>query len=387
MASQAGFWVSNVSLQLLIVRMSGGNGLAQGLLAFFNFVPILLLSTFAGVLADRLERRTILVASQTALGIVAALLAAATWTGIASIPVLYGLAFCLGVALAVGQPVSQALVANSVPRGDLGSAVSLQSVGLNLSRAAGPALAVPLVLYAGPQAAFAVYSLAAFGSAVVIGATQFAPQEFQIQEGGILAQIRHGYDHAGSRPPALAALAMVAVGGVFASSFSILVPTYAVGVLHKEAIGFFPITVAIGIGAAVGALTTGFSLTRARIAYSSFQMLALGVVISLIGLNRSYAFALVLAGLYGALLFAFMTTLNSTLQYLVEDGSRGRVMGLFTLAWGGLVPIGGLLLGSLSALIGPGNAIFCFGCVILTYAIFVGLRHRHEVILVGMLMP
>jgi MFS family permease len=168
LVSQAGFWVSNVSLQLLVVHLSGGNAFQQGLLSFFNFIPNLLLTPIGGLVADRYDRRVVVVAAQFCVAAFAALLGIMAITGLTSLYLIYALAFGLGSAQAMGGPAGSAIVANAVPKGDLPSAVSLQSVGLNLARVVGPAVAVPIVLFGGAQAAFGIYSLLAFITATML---------------------------------------------------------------------------------------------------------------------------------------------------------------------------------------------------------------------------
>lgn len=380
LASQLGFWVSSVSLQLLVVHLTGGDGPKLGLLAFFNFIPILVLSPIAGIIADRYDRRRVVVAAQVGFGLVATLLSIMAVTGVTSLYLIYALAFGLGVALAMNGPVGSAIVANAVPRKDLPSAVSLQSVGLNLSRIVGPAIAVPIVLFGGPQAAFGLYAVVAFGSAAMLTRVTLPSRQRVAEHARWWIHLRQGFSHVRERPPAATLLSMVAVGGFFASSYSALVPVFGVTVLHLPTTGFFALVVAIGVGAAIGAYLTGFAPGRTKVAHSAIQMVALGVALSLIGLTHDYWTALVLSALFGALLFGLMATLATSLQFLVDDQSRGRVMALYVLAWAGLVPIGSLLLGYLGGAWGASRAILLFGVVTAVYGGVIGLRNRIELI-------
>jgi MFS family permease len=387
LVSQAGFWVSNVSLQLLVVRLSGGNAFEQGLLAFFNFIPNLILSPLGGILADRYDRRLVIVLSQAGIGTVAGLLALAAFTGTISLYVVYGLAFGLGIALAMSGPVGSAIVANAVPTRDLPSAVSLQSVGLNVSRIVGPALAVPIVLFGGPQAAFALYAILAFATAGLLSRISLPSQQRVASQARWWIHLREGFHHVAERPPALTMLSMVAVGGLFASSYGALVPVFSVTILHLSKTGFFAIVVAMGAGAAVGAFLTGFANGVTQVRHTALQMFVLGLVLLAIGLTHNYWIALGLSTVFGALLFALMATLATSLQLLIDDQSRGRVMALYVLCWGGLVPIGGLLLGVLAQVWGAGAALVAFGCVTAGYGAFVGLAHRRKMLLATARIP
>src|SRR5262245_52521713 len=139
-----GFWISTVTFQWLVVRLTDNDALMIGLLYFFMNIPIVLLSPFGGVIADRFDRRRVIVAAQYGTALIAGGLAIAVFTGHASLPVVFAAAAGVGTMLALNGPASQAVVANVVPRVDMPSAVSLQSVGVNLARVAGPALAAPL---------------------------------------------------------------------------------------------------------------------------------------------------------------------------------------------------------------------------------------------------
>jgi MFS family permease len=376
LVSQAGFWVSNVSLQLLVVHLSGGNAFQQGLLSFFNFIPNLLLTPIGGVIADRYDRRVVVVAAQTWVAIFAALLAIMAIAGLTSLYLIYALAFGLGSAQAMGGPVGSAIVANAVPKRDLPSAVSLQSVGLNLARIVGPAVAVPIVLFGGPQAAFGIYSLLAFTTAAMLTRVRLPSRQRIAEEASWWIHLRQGFEHVAQRPPAFTLLSMVAVSGLFASSYSTLVPVFSVTVLHLPKEGFFALVVAMGIGAAIGAFMTGFAKGVTPVRHSALQMVALGATLFLIGLTHDFRVALFLSALNGALLFALMATLATSLQFLIDDRNRGRVMALYVLCWGGLVPIGGLIMGLLAEARGASQAILLFGLLTAGYGALIGIRNR-----------
>jgi len=165
---QGGYWVSWVSLQLIISKLTHANSTAVGLLTFFSLVPFLILLPYAGLIADRYERRRVLLASQLSLATVATALALVCVLGLISEPLIFALAFVLGVAQAMGAPAQQAIVADAVSREDLVSAVSLTAVTLNVARMVFPVAALPLVVWGGPQAAFAIYAVAALLSCVLI---------------------------------------------------------------------------------------------------------------------------------------------------------------------------------------------------------------------------
>jgi MFS family permease len=376
LVSQAGFWVSTIALQWLVVQQSGGNALDQGLLYFFNFVPILLFSPLAGVLADRYDRRSVAVACQTGLGLTAMVAALIVSAGAASLPLVYALAFALGVAIALGGPVGQAIVGNSVPAKDIRSAIAIQSVGINLARVAGPALAVPILLNWGPAPAIGVYAVAALATALALSRIQLAEGLPRETGTGWFTQLGDGLRYARRRRPVLALLSLTAVSSVFASSYVALLPVFAYDVLHQDAGGFSALVVATGSGAMLGALATGFGESSASVGRSVLLMLGLCLALYLFALSSEIWLSVVLAALVGAVNFGLMTTLNATLQYIVDDRNRGRVISLYLLCWGGLIPIGGLFMGIGAHLVSAPVAVAVFTTVAALYAGALGLRYR-----------
>lgn len=372
---QGGYWISWVSLQLIISKLTHANSSAVGFLTFSSLIPFLILLPFAGVIADRYERRRVLLISQLGLATVAAVLAVVSFMHLATEPLVFALAFALGVSQAMGAPAQQAIVADAVPREDLASAVSLTSVTLNVARMVFPVAALPLVFWRGPGAAFALYSVAALLSSVLILRVRL-PRHVSVSTGSVIERVRHGIDHARERPPAVTVLSMVAVTGTFASCMSAYAPVVAAQILHRGDAGFFALTAAAGLGAAIGAFVVGFIPGRPRLWRLTLLMVGLGATFSVVGLSGSYSITLAIVAVYGSLLFALQTMLATTLQFLIDDSARGRVMSLYQLAWGGLVPIGSLSIGLLGSVISPPLAILVFGAITTSYAIALLIRER-----------
>jgi len=371
-----GYWVSWVSMQLIISRLTNAASSAVGLLTFFSLVPMLLLLPYAGVIADRYERRRVLQTSQLGLALVAALLALVGIFHLTSVPLIYALAFALGVGQAMGAPAMQALVADAVPREDLVSAVSLTSVTLNVARMVFPVAALPLVVWGGPQAAFALYAVAALSSVVLIGRVRMPRHVVTDTDFRFWSRLRHGWLHVRERPPATTVLSMVAVTGLFTSCMTAYSPVIATQILHRGDSGFFALTAAIGIGAAIGAFSVGFLSNGMRLWQQTVLMLGAALSFCVVGVLTDFVATLAVVVVYGALLFATQTMLATTLQFLIEDSARGRVMSLYQLGWAGLIPIGSLGIGLLGSAIGPSRAMVAFGTVASAYALVLLVRER-----------
>jgi MFS family permease len=375
LVGQLGFWVSNIALQWVVATMTGSDAFMLGLLWFFMLIPLLILSPFAGVFADRASRKAIVVGSQAGIAVLAAALSALTFLSILNPPILFALAFGVGCALALNAPASQAIVANAVPVQDLPSAISLQSVGMNMSRVAGPALAAPVLLAWGAGPAFAIYALTASLTAVALSRIRISPTPVDRSGESTLFRLRAGLRHARERKPAGVLLTMVATIAVFGASYSALLPVFAYEVLGRGDAAFTMLVIVTGAGAAAGALWTGYRETQPRMVTATMQMLLLGITLIAFALSPLYELSLVLATLAGALNFASMTTLNTMLQYVVDEQMRGRVMSLYVLCWGGLIPIGVLLLGALARLLGTPVTVAAFGGVCALVALGLTVRY------------
>lgn len=354
----------------MVVRLTHGNSLEQGELLFFTFIPNLFVSPVAGVMADRYERRKLLLASQLGTAIMAASIAMDLAVGAVQLPLLYLLGFGLGTCVGFAQPVIQAIAADAVPRQSLPSAIALLSISINISRITGPALAVPIVLIGGAVTAFVLYAALALVAASLVAQVRL-PASAPRLRGALLSNLRDGFRHARSRPPILLHLSIVGVVSLFSAGYNTLVPVIAVSVLHQSSNGFFALVVAIGAGAACGAVATGHMARRIGPGVSAVQMVALGVVVIVLGHAAAYLAVLILSAVYGALFFALMTTQATAVQYLVDDASRGRVMGLYVLCWGGLSPVGNLLIGWVASRLGTAAALDLFGAITLAYALAV----------------
>ena len=147
-----------------------------GLLSFFSSIPMLVVTPFVGVVADRLDRKRLIIANQASMGVAAAVISYLVITGRAeSVLMMFGFSLVFGVGLAFSIPINHAAVANSVPHEDLRSAVSINSIGLNLARIGGPALAGPILALWGPGGTFALWAVAALAGAVAISMITLRP--------------------------------------------------------------------------------------------------------------------------------------------------------------------------------------------------------------------
>lgn len=375
---QLGYWISSVAFQWEVAHRSGNDPLALGLLYFCSFAPYLLFSLPAGMLADNADRRRLMIAVQAGaalLAVAATLLAG--WAAM-STPAVLVLSFLAGCVITVVSPASQSLIAAVVPAEDLASAVPLQSAGLNLARITGPALVGPVLLVGGSASAFGLYAVLSLGAAALAGRLGPARPARSPAAETVRRQLAAGIHHVRERRPALPALGVVAATSVFGSAYLAQLPLIAARVGGDGESAFPALVTLSGLGSLVGVLSValrgrGLSLTPAAV-----QLGVLGVAMALLGVVPSFPLVAVLVVLGGGLTLSIMTSINSILQHLVDDAQRGRVMSLYFICWGGLLPFGGLGLGGLVRLVGAGWAFAACGALAGLAGLALALRGRRS---------
>lgn len=376
-----GFWLGSITFQWMVARITDNSPLMLGLLAFFNLIPMLVVTPIGGVLADRVGRAQILVVSQFFMSAAAGLLTLLVVLGRAeSVSVLFAFAFVVGVVLSFNAPANQAAVANSVPQTDLRSAISLNSIGLNLARIAGPALAGPVILAWGAGASFGMWALVSVMAAVGVSTITLNPYEPEADSLGVVGRIVQGFEHIRDRPPALLALTLVAVLTIFGQSYSALVAVIAFDTLGQGDRAFTLLVTATGFGAMVGALAAGTGRLPSSLPRLAMWTVAFAVFQAALGMSRSLGTALVFISLVGGLNFFLMTSLNVLLQHLTAESKRGRIMSLFMLAWGGLYPIGGLAIGFVGERISVPTTLVLFAAVLTVLSLWVGWAARSSAV-------
>ncbi|MEV0809458.1 MFS transporter [Micromonospora sp. NPDC050200] len=362
---QLGYWISSVAFQWEVAHRTGNDPLALGLLYFCSLAPYLLLSLPAGMLADSMDRRSLMVSVQAAAALLAVAATLLATLAVMSTPAVMVLSFLAGCVITIVSPASQALIAAMVPEEDLTSAVPLQAAGLNLARITGPALVGPVLLIGGAASAFVVYAMLSLGAAALAGrlvAGGPAVRTARAAPGGTARRrLAAAIHHVRERHPALPALGVVAATSVFGSSYLAQLPLIAARV-GGDSESTFPTLVTLGgIGSFLGVLSVAWRGRGLSPLPAAVQLVVLGVVMALLGVVASFPLLIVLMILAGGLTLSIMTSINSILQHLVDDAQRGRVMSLYFICWGGLLPFGGLGLGGLVRWVGAGWAFSVFG--------------------------
>lgn len=343
-----GFWISHISLQSEMARVTDNSSLWLGILFFTTFIPMLVVAPIAGVVADRVDRKRILIATRALVGALASALCVTVSTDLGSDAVLAAFGFGMGTLFAFMAPAQQAATANAVPSDDLSSAISVQSAGNNLARIGGPALAGVILIYLGAGWAFAVYALSNLLMVVTLVPIRLTSH---LDEGEVASAWTHwkeGLRHARDRPPTVAVLVTMSVFSIFGVAHVALLPVLTKDVLHHPRADFTLLVIASGTGAVLGALATGLRRTVPTLRTAASWLLGFGIALSAFALSRSWTLSLALAGMVGFCYFSTTTAMNTLLQHLADDDKRGRIMGLFTVTWAGLIPFGGIWMGAVA---------------------------------------
>ncbi|NLT30219.1 MAG: MFS transporter [Propionibacterium sp.] len=377
---QVSYWVMYTALQLVVAHLTDHDPVALGILQFSLLVAYLLMSIPFGVLADRVDRRRLLRIAQT-IGFTAflstGLLAS---TGLLSLWPAVAVGFVTGVTSTLTSAATNSMMPRLVPREDLTSAAPLQTATGNLGRMLGPMLAGPLVWLVGTTGM--LWAALAILVASILFATRLpaSPPAGTVVRESLRRSMAAGIDHAQHRPPALGLLLAVAVTSGVGGGFQAQQPVVAAHVAPHNADDVFLVMAAVAGAAAL--LAVALSAVQRRtpsLTGTALLMIGQGVSLVLMGLAPNAWTAIVAVALSQALLIAVMTRAGSALQHIVDDIYRGRVMSLYFMGWGGLLPFGGLGLGLLISRTSVPVALAVFGAVVIVVAslLFINGR-RHE---------
>jgi MFS family permease len=378
--SVSGTWMQSVAQAYLILFPLHGTGLDVAVATSLQFLPLLLLGPFGGLIADRLDKRKVLYCTQGTAGALALILGTLSVTHSVTIWEVYALAAGLGFVNLFDNPARQTFVSEMVGVELLPNAVSLNSVLMNSARVIGPAIGGVLILTVGVSTCF--FLNAASFAAVIVALAMMRGAELYRHPGVVRArgQVREGFRYVWSTPDLKIPLISMAIVGVFAFNFTVTLPLLAKFTYNGGAGLYSWFLAAMGGGAVLGGLATAF---RSR---PSTRLLAcIGVIfggaILAVALSPSEAWAIALLVPMGAASIAFVATNNATLQLRADHAMRGRVMSLNAIAFLGSTPIGAPLLGYISDTTSPRVALALGGVATLvaTIPLFVlGARQRQR---------
>jgi len=353
--SLSGNWMQMVAEIWLVLSLTG-SGLAVGMTTALQFLPILLFGAWGGVLADRFDKRELLMATQVLMALPALALLAVTGAGVVAPWMVFALVFVRGTVNAVDNPTRQSFAIEMVGADRVVNAVSLNSVLIHSARLIGPTLAGLLIVAVGVEPCFALNALSFAAMFLALWGMDPArlrtPPPAERERGAVRAGLRYV-----RRTPELAVpLMLMALVGTLGLNFQVTLPLLARFTFNGGPTAYAALVSAMGAGSVAGALLTGaHGRTDGRLIAGA--ALAFGLVAGLAALMPSLALELPVLALLGASAVTFAASINSSLQLAVEPEMRGRVMALYSVVFLGSTPIGGPLVGWLSQTYDPRLAL------------------------------
>ncbi len=376
--SLIGTWMQMTAQSWLVLTLTHSST-DLGLIVALQTLPVLLLTPYGGVIADRIDKRRLMIVLQSAMGIQALILGLLTVTGNVKVWEIGALAVLLGLNNAFENPSRQSFMLEMVGREHIRNAVSLNSVLVNVARSIGPAVAGILIATVGTGVCFLVNAgsfVAVVVSLSTLDTSKLNPTPPQARAKG---QLREGFRYIRSKRDLAIPLLMMAAVGCLTYEFQVSLPVLASKGLHSGSTGFGFLTAAMGVGAVAGGLLVaarGRTGLKPLVLYST----AFGVTMGFVAFAPSLGVALPLMALVGACSVAFMSTGNSTLQLGADPTMRGRVMALWFVAFQGSTPIGGPAIGALMALAGPraGLAAGAITCLVVAALGWLAIDRRRS---------
>ncbi|HYO84005.1 MAG TPA: MFS transporter [Bryobacteraceae bacterium] len=344
--SSIGTWMQTVAQNWLVLELTN-SPLLLGLDSFLGQIPIFLFSLIGGALADRMDRRRLLVGSQIVQMSCAFLLAALFAAGVVQVWHILALSFVVGLAQAFGGPAYQALVPSLVPPHQLSNAIALNSIQFNLARVIGPMLGGLALTSLGAAWCFGLNGLSYIAPVVALLLLTTRPAAMK-HSGTLFASLKEGLRFIARREAMPQLIVIAFCMTMLGIPLLVFIPVVVRDVFNMGAETFTWLLVTSGVGAVLGALSVaalGPIEGKGRLAL--LALLILGVVTTGFGLSNSLPLTFVLLFLGGAVLVACFAMISSLVQAVVHDEMRGRVMSVYNVAFRGGMPIGALISGHL----------------------------------------
>jgi predicted MFS family arabinose efflux permease len=375
--SLIGTWMQSVAQGWLMHRLTS-SAFMLGLLGFSQFLPVLLFSLWAGVIVDSIDKRKLLLITQSAFLVQAALLAVAVSTHIVQPWMILALAFVFGTINAVDLPARQSFVVELAGKEDLSNAIALNSAAFNVARVIGPAIAGILLATIGEAGCFWINAVSYIAVIWSIWRMDLLPRaHIRFEATRALEHMKEGVRYARSVRPLRNLLILLGLTAGLGFQYMILLPVYVREILHADAKVYGLLVSAFGLGSLLSAAW----MTRQQERRDLRRNIFIGLLAAAIGMgtfawSRALPLSLAMGFLAGFGLILYVATTNTLIQITTEDQYRGRVMSLYTLMFVGTAPIGALISGSIAQRFGAPVATTVSAAVLLCGAIWMMRRLR-----------
>ncbi len=361
-----GVWMQFIAQDWLVLKLTDNSAAALGIVSGLQFAPIVLLTLYGGKLADRYDKRYLLLAANTAFSIVALVLAVLVMADVVTVAHVMIAAVLMGTASAIETPVRQAFVSEMVPAELLPNALGLSAATFNLSRVVGPAAAGVAIWAFGNNLGPVFMIIAALCLGPLIFLLRMDPNQLYRDsvQNGRRARIRDGLAYLKGRDDLVLPMVLMAVIGMLGFNFQITLAILAKSVFHTEAQVFGLLTSALAIGAVAGALVSSARRERPGIHLILVASIVFGALETLVGLAPSFWLTAALLVPTGFFMIFLAQAANQRVQLGVDPAYRGRVMAVYVLVFFGTTPIGAPTIGFISDHLGPrvgvwGGGLLC----------------------------
>lgn len=350
LVSNVGTWMQNVAQPWLAYQITD-SAFQIGLVSAMQFLPTLLISVLAGAVIENQDKRRLLFYTQTVLFATTLTMAVLVFTGLIQYWHILILATMMGIANSFDMPIRQSFVVQLVPKTDLMNAIALNSTVFNLARIVGPAIAGIILAYYGTGICFLVNSLsflAVILSLFFIHPLQaaFPLHKEQINLKNVLHNVREGFSYVSRRPEIMVILSTSFIVSFFGMNNNVLLPVFVTKVLHMQETSYGFITTCMGVGSFAGAiLLASKSAKGPKRFHLTFAPLLLGICLIAVGLFNQYLLTLLIYAAVGYFFVSYAATANTSIQLLVDEEYRSRVMSIYTLVNAGTIPFGSLFTG------------------------------------------
>lgn len=373
--SLTGTWVQNIAMGWLIYRLTG-SGLLLGTVAFAQQIPALFITPFAGVLADRFNRRAVLITAQFAAMLVAFILAYLVLADKITVPLILVLAAVNGIILAFDTPFRNSFVPDMISgREDLGNAIALNSSLYNLARFIGPPIGGLLIAAVGEGWCFFINGVSFLAVILSFYAMKINVKRRIKAQKSVFKDLKEGIKYAVKEKPIRYLLILVGLSSFFGLPFQALLPIFAADVLGggSELLGY--LTGALGMGALTGAFYLAARKKVHTIPKTVFNAAMLfAVTLGVFALSNYTILSFIMLAGTGFGMIVHFNSSNTIIQLISDEDKRGRIVALYSLSYMGITPLGSLLAGWVSDYIGVPYTVFFFSVVCVGSALLFGRR-------------
>jgi MFS family permease len=362
--SLIGSWMQNAALSWLVYSITKDRFLL-GLMTAVQFTPLFLFSLHAGIIIEHYPKRKLIILTQTLQLIAAAILFLLVFTNKIQYVYILIIMFAIGIVQALDNPARQAFVVEMVEgREHLLNAIALNSAAFNGARLIGPALAGMVMANLGSKWCFFLNAVSFIAVLTGLFMMRMEDKVTSKAKSKTFSEIAEGIRYIIKTPKLLYTFISLAIIPTFCVNFNILVPIFTKDTLGLQEDAFGILLSSIGLGALIGAVSVAARGKKERAyLYQLLGSFGLSFFLILLGLTRSYYFAIPILVFCGFFMIMYNTTSNSVLQFNSPDNMRGRIMSVYSLVFGGLVPIGSLYAGAVAKILGPENTFIISGII------------------------